>query len=169
MSLLREISVNEAPARAVRLTRGEHHSVVEIAGRRMSASFEGTVADGELSVDGLSTHVSRIVDRDMVLIHAFGRTWRVSVVDPAERALLSANQSDVAKAPMPGVVVSVFVSAGDSVAAGQSLMIIESMKMQTEIRSSRAGCVEQVAVRLGETFPLHAVLVKLVPIDGQEI
>jgi 3-methylcrotonyl-CoA carboxylase alpha subunit len=93
----------------------------------------------------------------------------VSVVDPAERALLSANQSDVAKAPMPGVVVSVFVSAGDSVAAGQSLMIIESMKMQTEIRSSRAGCVEQVAVRLGETFPLHAVLVKLVPIDGQEI
>ena len=165
MTLLRELAVNSGPVRVVRLTRAVSQSHVEIAGRSLTATVNGTVLDGELSVDGVSTRVSAVVDRDTVLIHGFGRTWRVSVVDPAERALQAANQSDVAKAPMPGVVVSVFVAAGDTVTAGQSLMIIESMKMQTEIRSSRAGRVEQVAVRVGENFPLHAVLVKLVPTD----
>lgn len=166
--MLREISVNDRPARDVRVTRGRERSHLEIDATQLHATFDGTTLDGELSVDGVSTIVSRVVERDTVLIHAFGRTWRVSVVDPAERALQSANQSDVAKAPMPGVVVSAFVNAGDTVTAGQPLMIIESMKMQTEIKASRAGCVEQVVVRDGETFPLHAVLVKLVPIEGAE-
>ena len=165
MTLLRELSVNNGPTRVVRLTRGAQRNRLQIAGRNLDATFEGSSLDGHLSVDGVSTQVSRVVDRDTVLIHAFGRTWRVSVVDPAERALQSAHSSDIAKAPMPGVVVSVAVKAGDSVTAGQPLMIIESMKMQTEIRSSRAGTVEQVPVRVGENFPLHAALVKLVPLD----
>jgi biotin carboxyl carrier protein len=168
MSLLREISLNGGPARVVQLTRGARKSSLDIDGKRFNANINELASDGELSVDGSSTYVSRVVDRDTVLIHAFGRTWRVSVVDPAERALQSANQTDVAKSPMPGVVVSVSVEAGDNVTAGQPLMIIESMKMQTEIQASRDGCIEQVVVQVGETFPLNATLVKLVPLAAQE-
>ena len=107
------------------------------------------------------------VDRDEVLIHAFGRSWRVALIDPAARALGSSAQSDIAKAPMPGTAIAVMVKAGDAVIEGQPLVIIESMKMQTEITASRTGIVDQVGVRVGDTFPLGTALVILAPLDGR--
>ena len=63
---------------------------------------------------------------------------------------------------------SVMVKPGDAVVDGQPMVIIESMKMQTEICASRAGTVDQVNVRVGETFPQKAPLVTLVPIPSEE-
>jgi biotin carboxyl carrier protein len=120
-----------------------------------------------IEVDGVATAVSFYVDRDVVHIHAFGRTWRVEVVDSADRATAAGDQSDVARAPMPGLVVGLFVGVGDAVTSGQTLAIIESMKMQTEIKASREGTVHQVHFREGETFELHAPLVTLVSLDPE--
>jgi biotin carboxyl carrier protein len=54
-------------------------------------------------------------------------------------------------APMPGLVVRVFVEPGQPVAAGQSLVILEAMKMENEIRSPKTGVIESVAVASGDT------------------
>ena len=49
-------------------------------------------------------------------------------------------------APMPGKVVRLLVTAGDTVEAGQGLLVVEAMKMQNEIRSPKSGTVERVLV-----------------------
>ncbi|HKW32165.1 MAG TPA: biotin/lipoyl-containing protein [Candidatus Acidoferrum sp.] len=53
-------------------------------------------------------------------------------------------------APMPGKVVRLLVKAGDTVEAGQGLLVVEAMKMQNEIRSPKSGKIERVIVTEGQ-------------------
>lgn len=167
--MLREIAVDGGSPSTVEATRlGSAGARLSVDGRILHASLSPHGDRSVVSIDGLSAPVSYVVDRDMVLVHAFGRTWRVSIIDPAERALLAGNQSDVAKAPMPGVTIEVLVEPGQEVSSGQALLIIESMKMQMEIKASRAGTVEHVGARPGESFALGTPLVTLVSLDEAE-
>ena len=59
---------------------------------------------------------------------------------------------------IPGVVVSVSVTPGDTVTAGQQLLVVEAMKMQNELRAPRAGTIEHVAVGAGATIDVGDVL-----------
>lgn len=61
-------------------------------------------------------------------------------------------------APMPGKVVRLLVKAGDTVEAGQGLLVVEAMKMQNEIRSSKGGTVERVLVAEGQAVNAGEVL-----------
>jgi biotin carboxyl carrier protein len=63
------------------------------------------------------------------------------------------------RAIIPGRVVGVSVAAGDAVAAGQEILVIEAMKMQNELRSPRAGTVERLAVGAGARVELGDLLV----------
>ncbi|MCL4143604.1 UNVERIFIED_CONTAM: hypothetical protein GTU68_056216 [Idotea baltica] len=62
---------------------------------------------------------------------------------------------------MPGVVVSVIVEAGQEVAAGEPLLILEAMKMQNEIVAPSAGVVGEVFIKQGEAVGSGAKLVLL--------
>jgi biotin carboxyl carrier protein len=161
----REISIHGGESVDIKLSRGEERSWLQLGSRVFEVTHSRNGDEWSISIEGLTTRVVTVVDKDDVLIHAFGRTWRASLTDPAERALMAAGLSDVAKAPMPGVAISVLVKCGDSVEANQILLIIESMKMQMEIRSSRAGTVDAVHARVGETFQQNASLVTLLPLD----
>lgn len=66
-------------------------------------------------------------------------------------------------APMPGLVVAVEVTPGVEVAAGAALLIIEAMKMQSEIRAPVAGRVTAVRTRPGQEVPGGAVLAVIEP------
>ncbi|HEX8087223.1 MAG TPA: biotin/lipoyl-containing protein [Blastocatellia bacterium] len=61
-------------------------------------------------------------------------------------------------APMPGKVVRVLLNAGDDVAAGQGVVVVEAMKMQNEIKSPKAGRVIEVRVSEGATVNANQVL-----------
>jgi acetyl/propionyl-CoA carboxylase alpha subunit len=60
--------------------------------------------------------------------------------------------------PMPGRVVQVLVQPGDLVQAGQSLVVIEAMKMENELRTPRAGQVREIVVREGEAVEAGALV-----------
>lgn len=70
-------------------------------------------------------------------------------------------QAGAVKAPMPGLVVRVLVSAGDTVSAGQGLLALEAMKMENEIRAPAAGVVGRVAVEPGQAVEKGQVLLEL--------
>jgi biotin carboxyl carrier protein len=53
--------------------------------------------------------------------------------------------------PMPGKIVLVLLKAGDTVDAGQGVVVVEAMKMQNEIRSPKSGTVERLLVTEGQT------------------
>lgn len=62
-------------------------------------------------------------------------------------------------APMPGKVVRLLVSVGDTVEAGQGLIVVEAMKMQNEIRSPKSGKVEKLLAAEGQAVNAGDVLV----------
>jgi biotin carboxyl carrier protein len=64
-------------------------------------------------------------------------------------------------APMPGKVVRVLVTHGDEVKAGQGLLVVEAMKMQNEIKATRAGQILSLTVKEGATVAAGEVLASI--------
>jgi pyruvate carboxylase subunit B len=62
---------------------------------------------------------------------------------------------------MPGRIVRVLVSEGDTVTTGMPLVVVEAMKMENEIKSPRDGIVTRVAIGAGDLVEARAVLVEL--------
>ncbi|NLE76078.1 MAG: biotin/lipoyl-binding protein [Chloroflexi bacterium] len=54
------------------------------------------------------------------------------------------------RSPMPGVVETIAVAVGDQVYAGDLLLVLETMKMENELRASRAGTVKAIHVQVGD-------------------
>ncbi|MDG1112368.1 MAG: sodium-extruding oxaloacetate decarboxylase subunit alpha [Pseudomonadales bacterium] len=96
-----------------------------------------------------------------------GQTFVVSVTPGGEIAgltpVVSASPSMLVSfpAPLAGNVFKVLVKAGESVAAGQVVLILEAMKMETEIRATSAGLVSEVLVREGDAVKVGESLMML--------
>ena len=71
----------------------------------------------------------------------------------------SGSERQEVRAPMPGRVLAVNVSAGDRVESGQGLLIVEAMKMQNELRSPCDGRVAEVCVKAGDSVASGEALV----------
>ncbi|MBM3471304.1 MAG: hypothetical protein FJX73_11015 [Armatimonadetes bacterium] len=63
------------------------------------------------------------------------------------------------RAPMPGLVVSIPATIGELVRAGGAVAVVEAMKMQMEVASPTAGCIEEIRVRPGQEVAGGQVLV----------
>jgi len=127
-----------------------------------------TEAEGGGQLLSLGDEISRVliaVDGDQVHMHLDGAIFTVRYVDPVLRYGSHAGGSadDIAEAPMPGVVIAVHVKEGQPVSAGDTLMVIESMKLETAIKAWRNGAVAAVHVGVGQTFQRGAPLLALAP------
>lgn len=63
-------------------------------------------------------------------------------------------------APLPGTIVELFIKDGDTVTAGQVVLVIEAMKMKNSIRSTRGGTIEKVLVSQGQSVAHKQALVE---------
>ena len=127
-------------------------------------------------MDGLS-HELVIEEREQgVEVLMRGRLYSGMVLDEraqlmAERAggLMSDSGEMSIKAPMPGLVVVVPVEVGQAVSAGQTVIILESMKMQNELKSPRDGVVQHINVAAGQSVEQNKILVTIAePASGEE-
>jgi len=62
-------------------------------------------------------------------------------------------------APMPGLVTKILKKPGDSVARGESLIIVEAMKMENELKSLIDGTIKEIKVKAGQSIDKNALLV----------
>ena len=67
------------------------------------------------------------------------------------------------KSGMPGKVIEIFVKAGDIVKAGKSLLIMEAMKMENEMRASSDVTIKEICVKQGDSVESGAILIKFEP------
>lgn len=161
-----QVTIDEGPARDVAVTRIEHrYADIWIGGKEHRALLRPVGAAYEICLDDHTEPIWLYVKRDVVFIHAFGRSWRTELIDPAQLSAAGADQADVVTAPMPGTVITVAVAPGDAVSVGQPLVVIESMKMQSEIVAWRDGVVERIFLQVGDTFDRGASLVGLAPLE----
>ncbi|MFD7875421.1 acetyl/propionyl/methylcrotonyl-CoA carboxylase subunit alpha [Streptomyces sp. NPDC059766] len=122
-----------------------------------------TVTEDRVSVtlDGVRHTFRRAADwlgRD-------GDAWHVRDHDPVAASLDRAAHggADSLTAPMPGTVTVVKVAVGDEVTAGQSLLVVEAMKMEHVISAPHAGTVTELDVRPGSTVAMDQVLAVVAP------
>lgn len=128
-------------------------------------SFHGCA----ICVDDVMESVAVAVDGNTAYVHLNGRAHRVEFREPVDRFAKggAGGGADAIAAPMPGSVVAVNVEAGQSVSAGQVMMVIESMKLETAIKAPRDAVIEAVHVGTGKTFNKGAALIALVPLEEE--
>ena len=86
-----------------------------------------------------------------------GAAWAVSELT-ADRSRAAAAGGAELRSPMPGTVIAVQVALGDTVSAGQALLVVEAMKMEHGIRAPHAGVVSSLDVRVGQLVKVDALL-----------
>jgi len=97
-----------------------------------------------------------------VIVFIDGHRFEVEIRDPRRRSRHGGPPGGEGRlnvaAPMPGKVVRLLVAEGDSVTAGQGLLVVEAMKMQNEMKAPKAGRVVTLAARQGATVAAGEVL-----------
>jgi biotin carboxyl carrier protein len=97
---------------------------------------------------------------DTVWVHLGGRTYRFELVRGQRKRTPGAGSLS---SPMPGQVQKLLVAEGDTVEAGQPLLVVEAMKMQLEIKAPEAGRVRRLRVREGEQVMEGVPLAEMEP------
>jgi biotin carboxyl carrier protein len=97
-----------------------------------------------------------------------GQFYKVRVEDEREKRLRTSGDTAersgvefILKSPMPGLVIDVLVSEDQPVEKGQTLLILESMKMQNELRAPHAGLVTRLRVKPGESVQQKQILLNI--------
>lgn len=101
-------------------------------------------------------------------LHVGAARYRVEAVDQRTRTIREMTRAGASslgpspvRAPMPGLVVRVEVAEGDSVEAGQGVIVVEAMKMENELRAEGAAVVRRVHVSEGDTVERDQLLIEL--------
>ncbi|MBZ5587263.1 MAG: biotin/lipoyl-binding protein [Acidobacteriia bacterium] len=151
---------------------------VEVSARRLDGAWEVIVDDTPHIVEMLPVHTgldalfwpdgrnfavaSQRLSRDHWRVSLAQLQFEVRLRGPLERAasgtVAHAGPHEV-RAPIPGRVVSVGVTEGDEVKAGQPLVVLEAMKMENQICAEGPGRVERIMVTPGATVEGGQVLV----------
>jgi biotin carboxyl carrier protein len=155
---------------------GKRLTTVELErdGERWRVSLDGKVVNADaveidsntlsLLIDGRSYEVLVTPTPDGALKLQTGQhEFTAEVVDPRAwrgrtHGALEVEGRQHVVAPMPGKVVRVLVQDGDTVEAGQGILVVEAMKMQNEIRSPKGGMVERLNVKEGQPVNAGEVL-----------
>ncbi|WP_346674053.1 biotin/lipoyl-containing protein [Nannocystis sp. SCPEA4] len=157
--LVARVTASDPP---VVIVDGVTHEVTAVAGGRSHVRVQGEVAQRIVTLD----------DRDLATTAALGgvafpldvRTAQAAARDAALAAGRTGGAGGgLVKAPMPGRVVRVLVSAGQSVERGAPLVIVEAMKMENELLAAVAGTVKAVHVGEGVAVDAGQALVELDP------
>lgn len=162
----------------VRVDGAEHEVVlrgegVTHAGAEVRAHLEGARLGTPIRLLTLDGKVHSILarrhsEKGCYTIWLDGYRYEVEALDERSRSIreISGGAEQATGpapviAPMPGLVVRVSVAVGDTVSAGQTLVSIEAMKMENELRSKSAGTVKAVRAVEGAAVEKGAILVEL--------
>jgi biotin carboxyl carrier protein len=164
--------------------------VVDVNGERITVDLDGVTAtvDGRQyevgleRVDGTPVRLVRIgesvhrvsarrqpgAQRGSFVLDVNGFRYETDALDERTRTIRDLSTAGAAPsgpaplvAPMPGLVVRVNVEVGDAVAVGQSLVVVEAMKMENELRAGSPGVVTAVRAVVGAAVNKGSVLVEL--------
>ena len=123
----------------------------EVAGAEPQSIHMRRLADNqaELVLDGKRHVVWFVLIEDTLHFHFEGTTYAAELIPAASRKRTRHREHSLA-APMPGVVLKIFVSAGDVVSKGDPVLVLEAMKMEHQVTAPYDGLVEQIHCQAGE-------------------
>ena len=106
-------------------------------------------------------------DTKTVELKINGRKYAVQLKDKFDLLLekmgmnsAGAGKLNVLKAPMPGLIIDLRVAAGQTVRAGDALLVLEAMKMEDVIKAQGEGTVKQLKIKKGDSVEKNQVLIE---------
>lgn len=135
---------------------------VTLGKQHVTARVEEKDQDLIVSLDGRVVRASVIGNGDERVVFCEGAATRLTRIDPWQPPVSDDAGVGHLVAPMSGTIIAVNVKAGDRVAKGTALLILEAMKMEHAISAAGDGVVEQVFFRAGDQVKEGAELVSLV-------
>ncbi len=152
------VDVRELPTGKLQIElRGQQVDVdvVEVGGQ-LSIRIDGKMVD--LTTEGVPPEIGAICSGHRSYVCVESDRHRAAEAAKSNRR---SSTEKVVKSPMPGRVVKLHVKAGDTVAPGQSLLVLEAMKMENEVKSTIAAVIREVHVVEGATVESNARLITL--------
>jgi len=137
---------------------------------RYAVQLDGTVrevviGDGDrVEIDGRRLTAETLWRGRDILVLMDGDAFTYGTRDPLAVAAGAGPGGDAITAPMPGTILRVAAAAGDAVTAGQTLAVMEAMKMEQSLKAPRDGTVAAVTVSAGDQVGDGDVLVTLEPL-----
>lgn len=114
--------------------------------RKFTIKIDGKVFEAEVEEIGGSTP-------------AAAATAAPRPAAPVSQQVISSGSGNAVIAPMPGKIVTVKVKKGQQVQAGETVLILEAMKMEQEIKSNTSGVVNEILVNDGDTVKKEQALI----------
>ena len=140
-------------------------------------SYRATIGDKTVDVEILRADAERgqlelLIDTERVIAYISsdnakrwvtvnGRTFLLTKSSGAKRSGAGHDHASELAAPMPGQVRGVNVSEGDAVTKGQTLLVLEAMKMEIRIQAPFDGVVKSLAVKVGQTVEREQILIEI--------
>ena len=155
-------------AREVDVAGGDGRYRVRIGDAEWEVDARSTVTGIHSLLIGGVSHVADVVDRDGVcVVEVGGERYEIRVEERTRHIIRTRGGagtdagSRTLTAPLPGKISRVAVRPGDTVNAGDILLVIEAMKMENEFRAGAAGTVVEVLVTAGAAVNAGDVLIVL--------
>jgi biotin carboxyl carrier protein len=165
-----EVNLGHRNAKVELLNRVGNKLLLDIDGRKYDVDIV-MVERGVYSIlyNGHSYNIE-LIEGDTskkYIVNTFAKTFNIEIVDAESKYIgsrskgLEAEEENSVVSPMPGKVVKILVGAGEKVVAGQTLIVVEAMKMQSEFKASHDKTVLEVLVKEGDTVNAHQLMMKL--------
>ena len=143
----------------------------EDGGYRLQLPGGEMLADGEIDeggtlwadLDGLKISAAIVRDSDTVTILSCGKAYRIEYVDRMALVDVDLEEGSKVTAPLPGKIVQVLVEPGSNVKKGDTLLILEAMKMEHAITASRDAVIADIPFATGEQVTEGTELVTFEP------
>ena len=172
-----EISIGHRTAKIELLNRVGHKALIKVDDLKYDLDIV-EVENGVYSIiyNGNSYNVELIRGESSkkFVVNTFSKTFNAEVSDAESKYIANRNQglevegSNQIVSPMPGKIVKIPVKAGDRVTTGDTLIVVEAMKMQSEFKATGDKIVQAILVKEGDTVDSHQVMIKLESIVTEE-
>jgi len=165
-----EISIEHRTAKIELLNRVGTRALIAVDNQKYDLDIV-EVEDGVYSIlfNGHSYNIELIEGESSkkYLVNTFAKSFNVEIIDAESKYIKNRNQGQEPEgvnniqSPMPGKIVKIPVKAGDVVETGQTLIVVEAMKMQSEFKSTGDKIVREILVKEGDTVEAHQLMMKL--------
>ena len=161
-----EININDRNALVEVLSREGDKVRISIDGKKYDADVV-MVEEGVYSIiiDNKSHNIELIrTDNKNYKVNTYSKSYDVEIVDAESKYLKSRRRDDgdeeaVMSSPMPGKIVKILVKVGDKVKAGDTVIIVSAMKMESEYKVKKDRIIKDIKVKEGDTIQADQPLV----------
>ena len=163
---MKYVATREGTPTTVEITGSDGHYVVTVGDQACAVDARQTAPGIYSLLVGGASYVAGVVDRDGACVVDVGGETHEILVEAQARWIIRTRggaaggaHGQTLTAPLPGKITHVAVRPGDRVQAGDTLVVIEAMKMENEFKASAAGTVAEVRVQPGQAVNPGDVLV----------